>query len=148
MLLLETNFFLEELHEICNHMSEDTQTLLGSIRFGDLYEIVEYLMNNDYFYLDINCISERLKKNSFNYPKKIREFHKTLLEIKKKFSQGQKKILDLDNKYNLFNKENFLLSFSNLIWNYYLWKLLTTQILTCQKFTMVMVLTKAMEWQS
>ena len=115
MLLLETNFFLEELHEICNHMSQDIQTLLGSIRFGDLYEIVKYLMNNDYFYLDINCISERLKKNSFNYPKKIREFHKTLLEIKKKFSQGQKKILDLDNKYNLFNKENFLLSFSNLI---------------------------------
>ena len=73
-LLLETNFCLEELHEICDHMSEDIQTLLGSTRFGDLGEIVEYLTNNDYFYPDINCICERLKKNSLNYLKKICEF--------------------------------------------------------------------------
>ena len=101
-LLLETNFCLEELHEICNHMSEDIQTLLGSARFGDLDEIVKYLMNNDYFYPDINCICERLKKNSFNYQKKIREFQKNLLKIKKKFPQGQKNFLDLDKKYKFF----------------------------------------------
>ena len=55
-LLLETNFCLQDLHEICDHMSEDVQTLLGSARFGNLDEIVEYLMNNDYFYPDINYI--------------------------------------------------------------------------------------------
>ena len=60
MLLLETNFCLEELHEICDHMSEDIQALLGSAGFGDLGEIVEYLMNNNYLYPDINCICEHL----------------------------------------------------------------------------------------
>ena len=70
MLLLETNFCLEELHEICDHMSEDIQALLESAGFGDLGEVVEYLMNNNYLYPDINCICEHSKKNSFNYQKK------------------------------------------------------------------------------
>ena len=89
-LLLETNFCLQDLHEICDHMSEDVQTLLGSARFGNLDEIVEYLMNKDYFYPDINYICERLKKHSLSYPKKVCEFQKNLLEIKKEFPERQK----------------------------------------------------------
>ena len=73
-------------------MSKDIQTILGSARFGDLDEIVEYLTNNDYFYPDIGYICERLKKNSLNYPTKICEFQKNLLEIKKKFIERKKKI--------------------------------------------------------
>ena len=72
-------------------MSEDVQTLLGSARFGNLDEIVEYLMNDDYFYPDINYICERLKKNSLNYPTKVCKFQKNLLEIKKEFPERQKK---------------------------------------------------------
>ena len=65
----------------------------------------------------------------------------------KKISQEtkKKKNLGLDKKYNLFNNDKFLLSFSTFIWNYYLQKLLTTQILTSQKFIMVVVLRKATE---
>ena len=55
-LLLETNFCLEILHMICNHMIEDIQALLRSARFGDLDQIFQYVTNNGYFYLDINCI--------------------------------------------------------------------------------------------
>ena len=36
MLLLETSFCLQDLHEISDHMSEDIQTLLRSARFGNL----------------------------------------------------------------------------------------------------------------
>ena len=79
MLLLETSFCLQDLHKICDHMSEDIQTLLGSTRFGDLDEIVEYLTNNDYFYPDISYICKRLKKISLHHPTKVREFQKNLL---------------------------------------------------------------------
>ena len=41
---------------ICNHMIEDIQALLRSARFGDLDQIFQYVTNNGYFYLDINCI--------------------------------------------------------------------------------------------
>ena len=42
-------------------------------------------------------------------------FKKTLLDIKKKFPGNKKNFLDLDEKNNLFNYENFLLLFSTLI---------------------------------
>ena len=73
-------------------MSEDIQTLLGSTRFGDLDEIVEYLTNNDYFYPDINCICERLKKNSFNYWKNNSWVSKKSFGDQKKIPSGTKKI--------------------------------------------------------
>ena len=71
-------------------MSEDIQRLLKSARFGDLDQIVKYLTNNDYFYPDINCICERLKKNSFNYPRKSVSFKKFFWRSKKKISSGTK----------------------------------------------------------
>ena len=88
-LFLETNFFLEELHEICDHMSGNIQS--GSARFSDLAEIVEYLRKNDNLYPDINCICEFLKKSSFNYPKKCVSFKKFVWRSKE-MSSGTKKI--------------------------------------------------------
>ena len=56
-----------------------------------------------------------LKKRCLNYRKKIHEFQKNLLDIKKKFPGNKKNFFDLDGKNNLFNIENFLLPFSTLI---------------------------------
>ena len=71
-------------------MSEDIQRLLGSARFGDLDEIVEYLTSNAYFYPDINCICENLKKNSFNYQKKSLSFKKIFWRSKKNLLRDKK----------------------------------------------------------
>ena len=70
-------------------MNEDIQTL-GSARFGDLDEIVEYLTNNYYFYPDIKCICECLKKNSFNYQNKSVSFKKIFWRSKKDFLRDRK----------------------------------------------------------
>ena len=115
-LLLETISCLRELHEVCDHVGKDIETLLGTVNFDNLNE---YLTDNDYFCLGISYTCKCLKKNCLNHPKKIHRLQKNLLKIKKKFLRNKKKFLELDEKYSMFNKGKFLLSFSTLIWNYY-----------------------------
>ena len=124
-LLAETASCLKKLHKICDHIYKDIQTLLFSAQFNDLDEIIKYsrdkdelikyLRDKDYFDPVIYHSCSRLKKNSLNYQKRIHEFQKNLLDIKKKFPGNKKIFFDLDEKNNLFNKENVLLSFSSLI---------------------------------
>ena len=86
MLLAETSFYLKELHETCDYMGKDIETLLWSAKFSSKKEIIKYLRDKDYFDRYISCICSRLKRNCLNYSKIIRNFQKNLLEIKKKNS--------------------------------------------------------------
>ena len=82
---------LEQLHEICDEIVEDIDTLLDSSYVDDLDDLVSNVLNNQVFDYAYKDGSERLKKNIFAYQKKFRQFQKKLLEVKKKFPTNKKK---------------------------------------------------------
>ena len=93
-LLAETALCLKELHKICDPIYKDVQTLLWSAQFNDIDELIKYLRdyNISKYLRDKKCFDpviyhtcDRLKKSCLNYPPKIHEFQKNLLDVKKKF---------------------------------------------------------------
>ena len=103
-LLLETISCLRELHEVCDHVGKDIETLLGTVNFDNLNK---YLTDNDYFCLGISYTCKCLKKNCLNHPKKIHRLQKNLLKIKKNFLVTKKSFWSLMKNIACLIKENF-----------------------------------------
>ena len=110
---------LKELHKTCVSIYDNIKTILLTPKLYNRQvnedDIIEYIRDFDIgkYFQDESVLDsaiyqtcKRIKENSFNYPKKINEFNKNLLTIKKNFLVT-KKIFDLDEQNNLFNIENF-----------------------------------------
>ena len=82
---------LEQLHEICDEIVEDIDTLLDSSYVDDLGNLVSNVLNNQIFDYAYKDGSERLKKKYLCISKKISSISKKITWSQKKISHQQKK---------------------------------------------------------
>ena len=111
---------LEKLHKTCDSIYDDIQRLLltpkfynhevnedGVIKYIRDFDIGKYFRDKSILdpaiYLTCNC----LKENCLNYPKKVSEFQKNLLKIKKNFLVTKNFFLTLMKKIIYSITKNF-----------------------------------------
>ena len=97
-LLCDIVHCLEQLHEICDEIVEDIDTLLDSSYVDDLGDLVSNVLDNQVFDYAYKDGSERLKKKFFAYQKNFFNFKKNYLKSKKNFPPTKKKFLTLMKK--------------------------------------------------